>query len=621
MKIFNRLSFTALLIASGIGISSCTDFLDVSDDLAAELTMEEVFNNVSQTKRFHRYIYTGIPNMSQLMIDNSYSGLTGLSNPWPTMADELKASQNTTKDLPATGYTASNAALSRWSLYYQIRQANLFLQNAHTITIGADIGQVILDEELATLKNEARFLRAYYHYLLFELYGPIPIMDQVVDPSSADLDFYRASVDEVVNFIDSELLACIPLLPDLETMADRAAAPTKSAAYAIRAKLHMYAASPLFNGGYKEAIDLRDNQGKALFPQSEDRNKWNKAVSALEDLFNYLDSQNRNKLFTVYNEDGTINAAESLYEMNFTFIENQNTESLWYCTQDSWGNVGSDGNERRCTPRAVYSGFSGIGILQEMIDQYFMEDGLSIDESPLYDRSRESELDENDIARMYKNREPRFYRDVTYQGIVWQNTEENGDPKKIYFHAGSPDDQSSPNNCYTGYLLYKGVCHDILNTGNWLKAQYRPTMLFRLADFYLLYAEALNEVNAGDPRIIEYIDKVRERAGIPKLADIKPEISGDYDAQFEAIRHERRVELFAEGVRYFDVRRWMLADQDGDCHQGGPFTGMNMNADNPHDFMERITFETRIFERRMYLYPLPEAEVQKSQKLVQNPGW
>ena len=102
--------------------------------------------------------------------------------------------------------------------------------------------------------------------------------------------------------------------------------------------------------------------------------------------------------------------------------------------------------------------------------------------------------------------------------------------------------------------------------------------------------------------------------------DIKPEIIGNRELQEKAIRHERRIELFAEGQRYFDVRRWMCAEEEG-YKQGGPVHGMDMNATDLEGFMKRTAFETRIFEKRMYLYPIPLAEIQKSKKLVQNPGW
>ena len=391
------------------------------------------------------------------------------------------------------------------------------------------------------------------------------------------------------------------------------------------AKTRMYEASPLFNGGYPEAVALRDDRNIPLFPE-EDKSKWEEAVKALENLFAYLETQGRNKLFTcdangdnigISTDDPRFDAAASLYYIDFKFANNVNPEVLWYSSKNSWGAVGAEGREHRCTPRSAYNGNPCVGVVQEMVDSYFMSDGKTIDESPLYDKTTECVLGDDGIANMYKNREPRFYRDVTYSGRLWQNT----DDKYVYFYKGSQNGNTYGDNPYTGYLLYKGMCHDLLNTGNFKRSQYRPCVLFRLADFYLLYAEALNEVNPSDPRIVEYVNKIRARAGIPGLDEVAPGIIGDYDKQFAAIRHERKIELFTEGQRYFDVRRWMLADKDGDCRQFGDFTGMDMNAENPVDFMKRVVFETRKFDKAMYLYPLPLDEVQKSKKLVQNPGW
>jgi hypothetical protein len=586
----------------------CSDYLNVSDELAGELTMEEVFENSNMTRRFHRYIYTGIPDMSNIIINGSYAPLGGLDNPWPALCDELKAAQNNVKTLPLTGYNAANAQLGRWGLYKQIRQANLFLENAHEIPPSGQT-DFISEEELSSLKAEARFLRAYYHYLLFELYGPIPIMDKSADPKSKDLDYSRNSIDEVVNFIDNELMEVFPLLKEKEEK-DRLAVPTKGVALALRAKLWIYAASPLFNGKYSEAVALKDHEGRNLFP-TEDKTKWNKAVQALEDFIAYAENGHY-ELYKVYNSDGSINAEQSLYELFQKSLNNK--EIIWASSSSSWGTLNGEGRERRCTPRDVYQGFACVGIVQEMIDDFFMKDGLSIIESPLYS---EEGYDEYFVSNMYKNREPRFYLSVTYQGKPWQIIN-----KRIYFHKGSGNDNSKADNPYTGYLLYKGMTNNLLNQGSYPRSQYKPSIIFRLADFYLLYAEALNEVNPSDPRIIEYIDKVRERAGIPLLKDIKPQIKGNKELQQEAIIKERRVELFAEGQRYFDVRRWMIAENSvGEGGQGGDFHGMDMNADNPIDFLNRVVFEKRIFEKPMYLYPLPLGEVQKSRKLVQNPGW
>ncbi len=137
-----------------------------------------------------------------------------------------------------------------------------------------------------------------------------------------------------------------------------------------------------------------------------------------------------------------------------------------------------------------------------------------------------------------------------------------------------------------------------------------------------MYAEALNEVNPSDPRVLTYIDYVRERAGIPLLADIKPQIRGNKELQREAIVAERRVELASEGQRYFDIRRWMIAgDGAGNGGQGGVFHGMDMDAETLADFYTRTEVETRRWDNSMYFAPIPLNEMQNSRMLVQNPGY
>ena len=193
---------------------------------------------------------------------------------------------------------------------------------------------------------------------------------------------------------------------------------------------------------------------------------------------------------------------------------------------------------------------------------------------------------------------------------------------EIFFHDGGNNGKTGGMYSRTGYLPYKGYCKELYNSGSFKKSQFRPSILFRLGEFYLLYAEVLNEVNPSDRRIIEYVDRVRVRAGIPRLADIKPQIIGDKELQREAIRKEMRVELFMEGQRYFNVRRWMVAEDGQESPQGGWVKGMNLDSKDPkEEFHKRKNVELRLFERRMYLYPLPLNEVQKSRKLVQNPGW
>lgn len=605
---------------------SCADFLDVSKELQQELTMEEVFSNPSYTRRFHRYIYTGIPDMKFMCFNDEYVGMNGLDAPWSPCSDELKATRNYGSTIPTAGYHAGDAPFTRWMLYKQIRQCNLFLKYAKVIPGDVD---KITEGELDDLKLTARFFRAYYHYLLVELYGPVPLMKEEVDPNTLDLDFARTPLDEIINYLDSELYEIAQELPEIRTTDAERVMPTKGLALAVRAKLWVYAASPLLNGGYKEALAVTNNDGVRLFP---DRNesKWNKAVEALQDLIDLAET-GVYELHKVYHKDGSINAEESLYELQQIY----NKEIIWAATNASYGSLNGDGQDRSMTPRTEGVGQTALGVLQEMVDDFFMEDGLSIEESPLYPKDEKgygeyiNEIPEtpimddvepvviSEISKMFLHREPRFYDAVIFQGRRWHIS-----GREIFFHDGGNNGKTGGMYSATGYLPYKGYCKELYNLGNYKRYQFRPSIIFRLGEFYLLYAEALNEINPSDSRIIEYVDRIRERAGIPKLKDIKPEIIGDQKAQRDAIRREMRVELFMEGQRYFNVRRWMVAEEGQESPQGGWVTGMNIDSTDPKDgFHTRRHVEYRLFERRMYLYPLPLEEIQKSRKLVQNPGW
>lgn len=614
-----KILFITMLI---ISMQSCKkNYLGVSEQLAPELTTEVVFSNPALVRQYYANIFSGMPNTSFICIDQNSGGtMTGLNNPWTSMSDETKAAQGNSKNIAANGYNSGSALFGRWiQLYKLIRQANVFMTNAKA-TPKSSATDFISEEDAVKMKNVARFFRAYYHYLLFEEYGPVPIMDKPVDPSSVDLDFARNSVDEVVNFISSELTATVPGLDDVPLNSSVASVPTKGVALAVKAKLLVIAASPLYNGGFPEAMALKNKDGKSLFPAAN-ASKWQTAKIALEEFLTFANGKfDLFKLNT--GPGGTYNPDESLYRL-FIDVDN-NKEIIWANATTTWGTVNGDGTDRRLTPRTERTGFAGVGVTQELVDAFPMIDGLPINESPLYSENGFSVAGEDpsgrtDVGtfRMWVKRDPRFYQTVFYQNRKWPISN-----AVVQFQKGSGNDNSAADNPYTGYLLYKRFARNVRNEGTNPTSQFRPAIIFRLAEFYLLYAEACNEVNPGDPNIFVYLDKVRERAGIPKLSVIKPALLGDKTGLRKAIQAESRVELATEGQRYFDVRRWMIADQAGSM-QGGPTTGMNMNSTQLTigGFYTRTTFETRIFNRAMYLYPLPLTEVQKSKLLVQNPLW
>lgn len=610
----------SVCIALVIVFSSCESFLDVSNELADERSLESIFSNPDEVRRFHRYIYTGIPNSMSMIFYSEFTKRGGQTNPWALLSDELcNYAAAFPHSRPLTP-TDTERIVHRWRYYQLIRQANLFLKYAKEIPLEGDadyIGAI----ELAELKAQARFFRAYYHYLLFEIYGPIPIVDFIADPSDPNLDYARNSVDEVVSFIYNELTEVAKELydPDL-TRVDKLAVPTKGTALAVRARLMMYAASPLFNGGHADALKLTNKDGKRLFPD-KDESKWKAALDAVQEFIDYanLGHYELHKEYT----NGVLDPHKSIYEVHMKY----NKEIIFARTDDLASNE-RQWLDYRNTPRGVRGGTrttGGLAVTQELVDAFFMRDGLSIEESPLYTEDGMSVYGEDltgqtDIGtyRMYINREPRFYQTVFYNGRRWHIGNEI-----VTFNLGGNSDRTGLAYVKTGYLLYKRMSRKVYNDGRHPTQEYRPPIVHRLAEFYLLYAEALNEVNPNDPRIIEYIDKVRERAGIPLLADIKPEIKGNQAAQREAIIAEMRVELCTEGQRYHDLRRWMLA-LDGELGKGkleGPFYGMDMAAPTIEGFYKRTLVHERVFTRAEYLMPLPQNEMLKSKLLVQNPGY
>lgn len=617
MKNRNYIQWTLLILLVSL-VSSC-DYLAVSDELAGQLTKEEVFNTPLKARQWHRNIFTGIPDYSNVFLTDDLKQELGFDNPWMALADETEFGRgNSTRYVNETGFHAGNGRYHRWTtLYRLIRQANIFIKEAHVITSVGTTVDYLDEKELKELIAQARFLRAYYYYLLLELYGPVPLVNELVDPNQRVVDFGRNSIDEVVKFVNDELSDLIKEeggLSEIETTEERLALPSKGVALAVKAKLLILAASPLYNGEYEEALNKTNPEdGKKIFP-AKDSKKWNVALTAIEDFIKFSEGGNY-ELYKEYNKDNSYNVDGTLYNMFMSY----NKEIIWASSKTYFNKISDNGYDKFMTPISERNGNPVMSVTQELVDDFFMKDGLSIEESKSYVESGFTKIDGQDICNMWVNREPRFYQTVFYQGRKWHVS-----GNAINFYRGSGPNGTDKTQVYPecGYLCYKRASRKVYNQGSHPKEHYRPSIIFRLADFYLLYAEALNEVRPSDINIVRYIDRVRERAGIPKLEVIKPQIVGNQTEQRKAIRMERRIELCTEGQRYFDVRRWMVAEE-GEHQQGGDIHGMNMFGPegDKSAFYKRTRIETRLFEKKMYFYPIPLNEIQISKKLVQNPGW
>jgi hypothetical protein len=615
------------------------DYLNVSDELSGGIKdINEAFSTVAGTKGWYSQCYAGILNSSD-MINTGDPGAMG--NVWAAYTDELYTHQAflTGKYM---GWNSENTRASRWpGLYERIRQCNIFLEMAQPLEENLVSSIVRLTEaDIIRYKANVRFMRAAYYFWLMEQFGPVPLIT-VSENKDDDLDLPRNSLDEIIEFIDTEIVAAMPdmaLEPyHADADANMRAVPTKGAALALRAKLWVYAASPLYNGGGSEALSpanqayinqtlaLVNNDGKRLFPDY-DASKLQKAVTCCKDLIDYAEDGLR---YELYKNAGVFDAARTVYEL----FQSYNREIIWAHSNHSWGSVGSQQFEAMVTPIAEANTGQGLILLQELVDDFYCADGLPIratsflPKSPTYTENGFGMLSGNEIYfpnttppgnfevfNMYVNREPRFYNTVTFSGKRWHIS-----GREVQFYRGGTSNLNDNGSALTGYLLYKRASRNVLLGGT--TSQFKPVIIFRLAEFYLLYAEALNEVDPGNPDVLKYVNLVRERAGLPRLEDLNPAIAGDKAMQREAIRRESRVELATEGQRYFDTRRWLIAGNAvGQGGQGGEFTGMN-SSQGKILFHTRTKFRDRTFMTKNYLYPIPKYDMQRTMVLKQNPGW
>ncbi|MCF2690691.1 RagB/SusD family nutrient uptake outer membrane protein [Bacteroides fragilis] len=623
-------SIYTLLIALLCFVSSC-DYLGVSDQLAGGLqNTEQVFDNVSYTKRWYANVFAGIPD---------YSGINSLNvgafkNPWTGMCDELVVGYGNSSKYNNSDRNASNMGFHRYGdCYKYIRQANIFLQKAHPIMTTGTQGDQLLEDELTQMKANVRFMRAFYHYLLFEQYGPIILVKDKIYDATEDQDVPRNTVDEVVAYIDSELTAVASELTQEPIFEDKdhRAWPTKGVALAVRAKLWLYAASPLLNGGYREALAVTNPDGTRLFPDY-DAGKWEKALAACKDFIDYAEA-GRYELYKEYKDDNgaVIDPDKSVYNL----FQKYTHEIIWATANNDWGGMNGDAFDRRIAPRCEKNGLGSIGVTQELVDAFYMKDGLPISataylpQSTLYqEEGYGTYKDQNDnfskkytnvsVSNRYLNREPRFYNTVFFNGRQWPVS-----CNQVLFYNGGNSGVQEGQATLTGYMLFKRFNRSVSLTNPGVASQFRPSIIFRLADFYLMYAEAANEVNPNDVRVLKYLNLVRERAGLPGVETLNPAIRGNQELQRAAIQRERQVELATEGQRYFDVRRWMIADKNGEGRQNGYAHGMNVRGEpNDIDDFNRVVEASQIvFNRKMYLYPMPDSEMRKTKNLVQNPGW
>ena len=613
-------------------MTSCADFLDKEPD--PELNIDMVFQNRISVESWLAGIYAGIPNPSRDWLNN---------HGWEVFADDLTPSRRWQQwdwpNIPKIfGEWTPNTAWDGgyWHRMPQlIRQAYIFIDNVHTLPL--DLPQ----SEVDIMKAECRFLVAYYYWLMLSVYGPIPFQPDYITPTDfviSDLMVGQTPFDEIVAYLDKEMLEASGQLPASYQRLDKYGRVTSIMCLTIRAKMLLFAASPLVNGNDWYADHVND-KNQELFNTTYDPQKWIRAAEACKLLLDEAEAAGH-KLFVINNTDGTIDPFTSLESMWWTGFQEGNKEILFPYTKRS-----NNDNYEYYTVKAVtleFGGGGGLGVYQGLVDAFFTKDGLPIDHPDSkyvetgFSTGRETrntawkggtgrvgEITDAGTYNMYCNREPRFYTAVSYNGSWYALAN-----RKYNFFRNGRENNYTHDAPQNGYLVRKKVYpDDNPRDGRW---KWRQIWLYRLAASYLDYSEAINEAyntRAAREEALEYLNRIRERAGVrqytfsavPSTDEDYIQVEDNQEAVRKIVRMERRVELCGEGTRWDDIRRWKIAEElpevMGDCY------GMDFSATNATGFYNRVVFQQRVWRKQYYWFPVYIAEIEKNPNLKQSPFW
>lgn len=472
-----------------------------------------------------------------------------------------------------------------WSnSYFGIRRATIFLKN---------IDQVPMEKLSATnaltkryYKAEARFIRALLYFELVKRYGGVPLVGDTTFTLNDNLQLPRNNFDACINYIVSECDAVKDSLITETAMTDTYWGHVqRGAAVALKLRTLLYAASPLYNGGGIET----DATKKALtgYP-AYDASRWQKVVNAAEE-FNALG---------YYSLISSTTAPATAFASIFTV--KRNTEII--LAKQSGNNSTLEVNQ---SPIGyVSSGTTSLGLTsptQNFVDAFTDTNGVVIGTTgSVYS-----------ATTPYAKRDPRLSVTVFYNGLKWLGG------RLVQTYEGGLDKPNTTSvQTRTGYYLRKFLADFSSSTAYSNQSHNFP--IFRYAEVILSYAEALNEVGRVEDAVTQ-IKRIRQRAGIVAGSNTRYGIkAGITQAEMRTlIQNERRIELAFEEHRFWDVRRWKIADQALNT----TLNGVKITNTNNTLTYQVVPAATAVFQNKLYHMPLPYDETTKNTALIQNEGW
>lgn len=564
MKNINKIKIIALFLLGAL--ISCED-QSISSIPLNFGDASTVYSDSTRTVNFINHLYTYIPG-----------GFGRFNNAFLACSTDEAV-------YAVDGSTMQKWGMGSWSptvlrddpmsrCYKGIRNTYVYQNQIHPNLIDGVVGPAGREHFI----GQVYFIRALLNFEMLSRYGGYPLLQGELDAKSK-IAVARSTYDECVNYIVELCDSASTRLPISVDNANIGRA-TKGAALALKSRVLLYAASPLYN----DASQPEDSPRHGAYSAK----KWEVAAKAAAEVIN-LEENGKKKYALRAVRKPLFNSFISS-EIIFNKLSPQNF-SL----------------EQQNAPAGLQNGRGGSCPTLELVDAYNTINGLPFDWSNL------------EMAKdPFKNRDPRFYEDVLYNsatyldGHVVETYEGGGDTKGIYATK-------------TSFYLRKFMSDNARWWGT-TSAVHHSFILYRFAETLLNYAEAMNEAYGPDVDPESYgltargaIKLIRERAGLKGNVDLSLTVStGDKEAMRTAIQSERQVELAYEEHRGYDLRRWKLADKV----LNKPVSGLRITptADGSYNY-ERITVEKRVFQPQMYYYPFPLSEVNRNSLLEQNEGW
>ncbi len=627
--------------------TSCKRFLEQPS--GSIITVDSVFTTPDAAQR-------ALWNVYATCVVNGFitgDGGSGLSDAGTVDGFLLAASDE--GDQFGTGGRANAFNAGTWGPTFQdefsynrvtigMRNACIYIDNALKVPIG-NTGSInwttqLRDQTIA----EAKILRALMHYEAMIRYGGIPIIDQTpvvqinnvngVNQAQVIPRGNRSSLKSTIDFIVKSCDEAIPNLPDNFPASDIGRV-NKGVALSLKAVTLLWAASPLVNTATPPVPSANDS---LVCMGSADPNRWTLAANAHKVVLDWAISNGYSLL-----DDVSLGKSESYNYATGAALDPRNKELLYY--DKSHGQQAGGANVVRWGCPIYFSwGNTVMALPMNFITKTFRDvngNDVTIPTDGTFTQ----------FKAIMKRMEPRFNAVAWWPGSAYTNTglmpaQGGSDTAKfLYRQRGITGNtvQIGAGTALIGNGIPNGIHQkkfiNLVNQVNGTANFYWP--IFRLAEFYLGYAEALNEVSPTNPEIFTALNVIRRRGGLPNLAPgnaTYTSIFGDRTRTREYIQRERSVELYGEEHRFFDVRRWKIAGNDGVMK--GNFTRIFLYENSAASYINpttaltpaqrlandnllsyRIeTFESRVWEDKMYFFPFAQSEVNKG-FIVQNPGW